>query len=56
VGCKDKGFEGGNEVRLGFTLTMWDVKLKMEVIEPATDISFTLTMWDVKDYRKTFEQ
>jgi len=33
---------------LGFTLTMWDVKVVQEKNTKVNDERFTLTMWDVK--------
>jgi len=34
--------------KISFTLTMWDVKIRVTVNAVVTAVGFTLTMWDVK--------
>ena len=50
MGCKVVEFirKAAEELKKGFTLTMWDVKFFTIVKLPVSIVSFTLTMWDVK--------
>jgi len=53
VGCKVGVTEDLPSATIGFTLTMWDVKVIGNVLDEVLNVGFTLTMWDVKFF-KTF--
>jgi len=54
VGCKEMLELLKDQDEACFTLTMWDVKVKVLSNAPEEVISFTLTMWDVKFKNKEY--